>query len=197
MSVLFEIMFLAMWFGIIAGCLYVAWVLLTDLFDGWSVPVKRFFRSCQYNTRTMFSVVTVFGVTFSLVRRAGVANTFGANLLVGLICLVWAVGIVCTVQFAVAEFVEVNLTPTKRRHVCDPIMWREATTSDFETEEGVPITADTDVAPNALPDVMTNIVDASSDDSSRRTSTDKVREHFRVYLTRDPKGVKASGFGRF
>jgi hypothetical protein len=177
--------------------LYVAWVLLADLFDGWGSLVHRFNRLRQYNIRTIFNIVTVFAVTFSILRWVGVADTLEMNLLVGSACLVWAVGIVCMVRFAVAEFFEVNLKRTKLRPVRDADMLREAMTTDLQTEEGIPATATARVDPNAVPDLMPNVVGASCGETSRRLSTGKVREHFRVFLTRDPKGSKGSGFGRF
>lgn len=105
--------------------LYIASATLAEL----SRSMRRYFQHPQFGMRKLFSLTVVGALACAMLRWLGIATTYGMATL-GVVCVVWALGIVCGAQFAVGDFVS-QYAPNRRRRSERPLeLWDDVPPGD-------------------------------------------------------------------
>lgn len=177
------------------GCMYATWGVLADLFAGWAQFSLRSILPRRFGLRALFAFTAIVAIACVLledVRVDGAAQWIA----VFAISLAWAAAIVYGFQCMLGEclrresVIKLNDDPLDAETVAD--------VASNETGSDRPLPNDDPTAElDRWLGQRANEESPKEASVSPPPSTKEVRSHFHLQLPVDPKGVKASGFGRF
>lgn len=124
-------------FAAFTASIYVGWLVLADVFGPLLELLRRFGRRPQFGMRNLLSLTVMIGLACAMLRWLGVADVYG-GVTFGVIFLVWAVGIVCGVEFAIADFVSQYGSPRQQRRYMPLDLWDDPPGQNGEISEPAP-----------------------------------------------------------